>query len=404
MTGARLLHDGEIASLVQRMGVEPQRTGGVLLVDDERLNLTVLRDVLEDRFTVHTAESGDEALRVADRVPLDVVVTDQRMPGMSGVDLLAELRLRHPDLAGIVLTAHTDMQALEAAINRANVFRFIRKPWEPAEILHELEQASAQVAQRRTVERLVTLLAERSEALDSSLKQLRAQQEALLNLERLGTIGRLSAGLTHDLKNVIVALRAAEWEMARTTTAVPLREIMTLGMAGVDNLLRTLQTLQEYSRSGTLDLQLQLIEPSTVVQDTMALSRMDLSFRLRRVSSLVAPNLPSLRVDRQKLTQVFVNLLRNAFHATENGAQVRMAVAARGDDVEFSVEDEGPGVPIELQETIFEPFVSSKGDQGLGLGLYMAKLIVESHRGRIRVRNRPEGGARFEVVLPVSPS
>jgi signal transduction histidine kinase len=78
-----------------------------------------------------------------------------------------------------------------------------------------------------------------------------------------------------------------------------------------------------------------------------------------------------------------------------------MAVEARGDSVEFSVEDEGPGVPPALQERIFEPFVSSKGAQGLGLGLYMARLIVESHRGHISVRNRPEGGARFEVVLPV---
>jgi signal transduction histidine kinase len=396
-----LLQDGEIATLVERMGVEPQRTRGVLLVDDERLNLTVLRDVLEEHYTVHTAESGDEALRLAEQVPLDVVVTDQRMPGMSGVDLLAELRQRHPDLAGIVLTAYTDTQALEAAINRANVFRFIRKPWEAVEILHEVDLAGRQVGQRRTVERLVSLLAARTEALDASLLQLKTQQEALLNLERLGTIGRLSAGLMHDLKNIIVALRAAEWEMARTTTAAPLQEIMTLGMAGVDNLLRTLQTLQEYSRTGTLELQLQHVEPATVVQDTLALSRMDLNYRLRRVTSDVPPLLPSLRADRQKLTQVFVNLMRNALHATESGAGVRMAVEARGDSVEFSVEDEGPGVPPALQERIFEPFVSSKGAQGLGLGLYMARLIVESHRGHISVRNRPEGGARFEVVLPV---
>jgi len=402
MNHPRQLQDAEVASLVERMGVEPQRTRGVLIVDDERLNLTVLRDVLEDHYMVHTAASGEEALRLAEQVPLDVVVTDQRMPGMSGVELLSELRRRRPDLAGIVLTAYTDAQALEAAINQASVFRFIRKPWEAAEILHEIDQAGRQVAQRRTVERLVTLLADRSQALDESLKRLKAQQEAILNLERLGTIGRLSAGLMHDLKNVVVALRAAEWEMARTTTAGPLKEIMTLGMAGVDNLLRTLQTLQAYSRTGTLELQLAAVDPAAVVQDTMALSRMDLSYRTRRVTSLVGSDLPPLQADRQKLIQVFVNLMRNALHATENGAQVTLAVEARGPEIVFSVEDDGPGVPPELQERIFEPFVSSKGDQGLGLGLYMAKLIVESHRGRIAVRNRPEGGARFEVVLPAA--
>jgi signal transduction histidine kinase len=395
-----LIQDREIAALVEQLGVETQRTGGILLVDDEELNLKVLRSFLDEAWHVYEATSGAQALAVGAELPLDVIVTDQRMPGMTGVDMLAEFRKRRPDVAGIVLTGYTDMQALESAINRANVFRFLRKPWEPSDVLQAVEQASAQVVQRRTIEKLVGLLARRSDELHTSLGQLRMQQQLLLRLERLGTIGQLAAGITHDLRNVMVALRTAEWEMAQTAVSPALRETMTVGLAGVDNLLSMLQTIHEYARNGSLTLQIKEVDPAMVVKDAIVISRMDLLFRMRKVECVVGPQLPKLQADRQKLTQVLVNLVRNALHATEDGAGVRVSArAAAGGGVEFAVEDDGPGISREQREKLFQPFASTKGEQGLGMGLYMAKLIVESHHGRIGLADRHRG-ARFEVVLP----
>jgi signal transduction histidine kinase len=396
-----LIGDGELAALVERFGVAPQRTGGVLLVDDEQLNLTVLRSFLEETWTIYEAGSGAEALAIAEQTPLDVVVADQRMPGMTGVELLEELRRRKPEIAGIVLTGYSDMQALESAINRANVFRFLRKPWDPAGIRQAIEQASAGVAQRRTIEKLVGLLARRSDELHASLEELKAQQKLMLDLERLGTIGRLSAGVTHDLRNVMVAMRAAEWEIEQNTVAPELRETMSVGMRGIDNLLRTLKTLHEYGRSGSLALQFGPVEPAAVVNDALVIARMDLLFRLRRVSIGVPAELPPLRADRQKLTQVLVNLIRNALHATRDGEAVRVTARARSrGEVELAVEDDGPGVPAHVRERLFQPFASASGEGGLGMGLWMARLIVEAHRGTIALVDLPRSGARFEVVLP----
>jgi signal transduction histidine kinase len=391
----------EIVRLIERFGVASPRTGGVLLVDDEELNVKVLRGFLEDGWTVHEATSGEQALEIAGRVPLDVVVTDQRMPGMSGVELLEVLRTRRPDVAGIVLTAFADLHALESAINRANVFRFLRKPWEPAEILRAVEQASEHVVQRRAIEQLVTMLAQRSDELRASLEELKAQQEMLLHLERLGTVGRLASGVTHDLKNVMVALRAAQFETTQHPVPPAVNEILTLGLSAVDNLLRTLQTLHEYARTGSLALQLQPVAPATIVQDAVAIARMDLNFKMRRVQCDVSPDLPPLSADRQKLTQVLVNLVRNALQATANGAAVRVTAAVRSaNELELAVEDDGPGIPADARAHLFQPFTSSKGAQGLGMGLYMARLIVESHHGRIDVVDGRLGGARFVVVLP----
>jgi signal transduction histidine kinase len=396
-----LLSDREIAALVERLGVELPRSGGVLLVDDERLNLRVLRGFLEDRWRVHEAESGAEALEIAERVPLDVVIADQRMPGMTGVELLEELRRRRPDVAGIVLTAFADMQALESAINRASVFRFMRKPWEPREIVEAVEQATAFVVQRRTIERLVQLLAERGEELRASLDELRAQQQMLLHLERLGTIGKLSAGVTHDLRNLMVAFRAAEWEMKDADVAPALREIVGLGLTGVDNIVRTLGTLQEFARTGALSLELGAVDPAAVVRDGLAIARMDPAFKFHVVAAVVPEGLPVVRGDRQKLTQVVVNLVRNALHATRHDEAVRVTASARDGGVVIAVEDDGPGVAPEVRARLFEPFASTKGDAGLGLGLYMARLITESHHGQLDLVDRPRG-ARFEVVLPVA--
>ncbi|HEX9049624.1 MAG TPA: hybrid sensor histidine kinase/response regulator [Anaeromyxobacter sp.] len=393
--------DREITELVERFGVEPQSTRGVLLVDDEEMNLRVLRGFLEDDWVIHEASSGVEALYIAEKVPLDVIVADQRMPRMTGVEMLTELRRRRSDIAGIILTAYADMTSMESAINRANVFRFMRKPFEPPDVIQAVAQASADVVHRRTIAKLVQLLARRSDELRRSLDELQIQQQMLLHLERLGTIGKLAAGVTHDLRSLMVAFRAAEWEMQKATIPPALREIVTLGLAGAENMVHTLGTLQEFSRTGKVTLELEAVDPGVVVQDALAIAKMDAVFKLHVVTSEVAPGLPAIRGDRQKLTQVLVNLVRNALHATSPGQKVRVT-AQRGDDgVVLAVEDEGPGVAAEIRERLFQPFTSTKGDQGYGLGLYMARLIVVSHRGRIDLVESPRG-ARFEVVLPAT--
>jgi signal transduction histidine kinase len=396
-----LSNDREIVSLVERLGVEPQQTGGVLLVDDEELNLRALRGFLEDRWQVHVASSGAAGLAIADRVPLDVVIADHRMPGMTGLDMLEELRRRRPDVAGVVLTAFADMQLLESAINRASVFRFLRKPSHPSEIIQTIEQASAAVGQRRTIEKLVRLLAQRGDELRASLEQLQAQQQMLLHLERLGTLGRLTAGVTHDLRNVMVAFRAVEGELDEPGVPRAVREILTLGLGGVDNILRTLQSLHEFSRTGSLAIEPRDVDPAGVVAESLAIARLDPEFKVHVVTADVAPDLPRLRADGQKLTQVLVNLLRNALHATRPDEAVHVIARALPSAVEIAVEDDGPGVSPEIRARLFEPFASAKGEHGLGLGLYMARLIVAAHGGTIELVDRPRG-ARFVVTLPAA--
>jgi len=391
--------DDSLRSLIALHGVGETSSGGILIVDDERPNLTVLRNFLDSGYRVHEAQSGAEALEIAKATELDVVITDQRMPEMTGIELLEVLRDLKPDVAGIVLTGFTDPPALISAINRARVFRFLKKPWQPDDILEAVRQASEHVYQTRAIQKLVSLLARRTEELDASLSQVKSTQRQLLHMERLGTMGRLASGVVHDLRNLMVSLGYVEGVLAQRKIAPDVLESVQVGLQGVGNLVTTLEAMHAFARGGGLSLDLAKIPGAAAVQDAVAISRMDLNFRMHKVAVNVAEGLPAINGDRQKLTQVLVNLIRNALQATPQWKHVSIGAARQGDSIVYSVEDEGPGVPLDLKESLFKPFVSTKGENGLGMGLYMAKLIIDSHQGEIAVLDRPQGGARFEVKL-----
>ena len=396
--------DDNLRSLIALHGVGETRSGGILIVDDEPPNLTVLRGFLESGYTVHEAQSGAAALEIARSVDLDVVIADQRMPEMTGVELLERLREDKPEVAGIVLTGFTDPPALISAINRARVFRFLKKPWEPNDILEAVRHASEHVYQTRAIKRLVGLLSQKTQDLNATLEQVKGAQGQLLHMERLGTMGRLASGVAHDLRNLMISLGYVESVLDSRQAAPDLVETVHVGMQGVTNLIVTLEAMHQFARGDGLHVELGPVAPAAVIADAVAIARMDLSYRMHKVSIEVDPDLPNVRGDRQKLTQVIVYLIRNALQATAQWRRISIQASRSTEGkVVFAVEDEGPGVPSELREAIFQPFVSSKGESGLGMGLYMARLIVETHQGQIVILDRPEGGARFEVRLAPAP-
>jgi two-component system sensor histidine kinase HydH len=392
-----------ISQLAHRHGLGETLTGHVLLVDDEYENLVVLRAFLEGRCTIVEARSATEALNELDRTRFDVVVTDHRMPGMTGVELLEHLSIRAPDTAGILITAFSDTPLLISAINRAAVFRHLKKPWEPDELLAAVAQARAHVRALRSNRRLLELLSQRTDALSAALAALEATQQQVLHMERLSTVGRLTAGITHDLRNVVQAMMLLEQQCAQDTVPAPLKERLHLGVAGMRNLLAGLQGINQFASGGSVALQIERIDPRAVLHDAVVVASMDPLARehpLRGHRSTAS--LPPVRGDRQKLIQVLVNLLRNALQATHRGSAVLLEAYAAQGGVVIAVQDEGDGVAPEVLGRLFEPFVTSKGQQGVGMGLYMARLVAESHGGTLRLAARAGAGsgARFELWLP----
>ncbi len=392
-----------IPELLSKYPVGELLTRRLLLVDDELPNLAVLQAFLETDYEVLTARSGAEALELLARETVDVIIADQRMPEMTGIELLERARATRPDVATIVLTGYSDTPALISAINRARVFRYLKKPWNADEVLDAVSRASEAVAQQRAILRLVELLSARSDELAEALAELREAQKNMLHLDRLATTGRLAAGITHDLRNAMNGLLHLEREINARDADPELVESVTVGVAGVRNLMNALDTMNQFVRQRRMSMAVEYFDPAQVVKDAVTVMRLDLSFRVRRVD-VEAPtgDLPPLFGDRQKLVQVLVNLLRNAVQATEPQQGIAIRVSHSGPDIVYRVEDEGPGFPEDLREHLFQAFVSSKGEQGMGLGLYMSHLIVTSHNGRIACHDRPGGGTIFEIHLPTA--
>jgi len=390
-----------LRQLVEQHGLGGLLSRRILIVDDETPNLDVLAAVLDGAdYTCLTATSGEEALGLALAEPIDLIVADQRMPGMTGVELLAAIRKHKPDVAGLVVTAYTDSPALIAMINQAGVFRLLTKPWRPEELLAALRQASEHVFQVRAIEGLVQRLAHSNEELRDALLALRATQEQLLHMERLSTIGRLTSGVVHDLRNLLTPLLYLAEELPLLPVPEPVRIGVAAGVAGTRNLVEMLTTLKQFARRGQLDLERAPASLPAIVREAQAVLASSRDLRQRRLDVRIPATLPPLLGDHRSLVQALVNLLNNAAEATPAGGRILIEVCVRPEGgVLVAVEDEGPGVPVDRQACLFTPFSTTKGEEGMGMGLYMARLVCEAHGGTIRYCPGEGGGARFELLL-----
>lgn len=116
----------------------------ILLVDDEPEILFSLKGLLRREFELHSAESGRQALEILQQHPIHIIMTDQRMPEMTGVELMGHVKTEHPDAIRMIFTGYADIKAVVDAINNGGLFRYITKPWDPDELIDLLHEAAAE--------------------------------------------------------------------------------------------------------------------------------------------------------------------------------------------------------------------------------------------------------------------
>jgi response regulator RpfG family c-di-GMP phosphodiesterase len=156
----------------------------VLVIDDEEEILQSLRRLLHPEYEVHTASTALEGLEIFRRRPIHVVLSDQRMPEMTGVQVLSWMQEERPETMRILLTGYADIQAVIDAINEGRIFRYIAKPWEPEELLATVRQACIEYRQFAVRERLLYDL--RSHVLEGHTLMRRAREEAFGPLNAAG--------------------------------------------------------------------------------------------------------------------------------------------------------------------------------------------------------------------------
>jgi C4-dicarboxylate-specific signal transduction histidine kinase len=372
----------------------------VLFVDDDESNLLVCEAVCGDEFDVLTAQSGAAALEVMRAHEVAVVVSDQRMPEMSGVELLERIHLEFPDTVRLLVTAYADANAAIDAINRGRVRRYLRKPWEPGELKAEI-----------------------ADGLDRYLtgRRLKELERRLIQTERVYALGIVAAGIGHELRNPIswiaTNLQHSLAELADVDAALAARDIALAG-SKLDEVRAALQdanTGAERVVEIVSAIQLSMVRSSSenelvALEEVARLGLRLVDGDLRRAAHVELEVVSQAVVSgaRTQLCQIVVNLLVNAIHAVSRVPSTRAVIRVRiaSDDrwACLEVADCGPGVPEQDRDRIFDPFFTTKPGVGTGLGLAISRKIAMELGGSLEVdRDRRLGGAVFRLSLPAQP-
>jgi two-component system sensor histidine kinase HydH len=233
------------------------------------------------------------------------------------------------------------------------------------------------------------------------LREIRDLQEKVHRSERLASLGRLAAGVAHEIRNPLSSIKGfAQYFMKRFSGHDEEQGYASVMVKEVDRLNRVITDLLDFAGSKEPRREPQSLE--TIADQVLKLLAPDLEIRKVVVVKEYEPNLPAVSVDRDRISQVFINLLLNALESMEAGGEIRISLRRCGPPpaVEASVSDTGAGIPDGDLEQVFEPFFSRK-KKGTGLGLAIVHQIIESHRGDIRVESRPGKGTVFRIRLPL---
>jgi two-component system sensor histidine kinase HydH len=230
-------------------------------------------------------------------------------------------------------------------------------------------------------------------------EELLASQERLVRSERFAAIGEAAAYVSHEIKNPLMVIGGLAHQVENKEGEPSLKEKLHIIQSEVQRLENFLGDLRDFTRPVTPVMQ--KTDLNEVIHDVDTLMKEEAKNRGINLVERLDPKLPTLTADPNQMKQVVLNLVKNAFEAMESGGRLVLASGADDNQVWFSVEDTGNGMPQEVLEKIFNPFFTTK-KKGTGLGLAVINKIINDHRGSVSVESLPDQGTTFRIMLPVT--
>ncbi len=379
----------------------------ILYVDDEEKSLTSFTRAYGDDFRLFTAANAKEGLNLLEQHAdeIGVLMTDQRMPAEKGVWLLERARQFRPRILRMLVTAYADMDAAIAAVNSGAIYRYINKPWDPAQL---------ELTLRHALE-FFMVQTERDQLLREKMSVLRNMMIA----DRIVSLGLLAAGLSHHIRNSLVAVKTF-LDLAPGKMAEEKQDVASLRnpdfwkeyhqnvqsqVEKINNLLGDLWAASESNAATQFDDEVRLHE---VVAAALSLFREPLAARRIEIENRIPDSLPALHVDKPKFGRLFELLLKEEVATLPAGSRITLAaeLAPGGakPEIVIRISDNGPGLPQEALSVIFDPFVVTDSvPSEYGIHLMACFFIVHHHGGRIDARSEPGQGNRFTLSLPLKP-
>jgi len=382
------------------VNIDPEKN--LLVIDDESSILSSLRRQFRRNYQVHIANSAQEGLEVMKEHSIQVIISDQRMPGLNGSAFFDQVKHDYPDATRLLLTGYADIQAVIEAINDGNIFRYITKPWDPTELDTIVREAFGRHNLIVRNKELVNQLQEANRDLEKRVK-LRTVELTALNKEKDHMIGIVA----HDLRGPLGIIKMCHDVICENLTdTATQKEFLGLINELTEKALRLIDDLLDVSaiETGQLVLENKVVPLKEFLDKVIRLNRRSAEKKGIQLE-LQYEDPDSWTFDRQRIEQVLDNLLGNAFKYSHKDTTVRLVVELDEGRLYFKIFDQGQGIREEDMDKLFTAFQKTStlptgSEQSNGLGLSICKRIVELHGGIIQAQSVYGEGSCFSFWLP----
>ncbi|MCP5487207.1 MAG: response regulator [Verrucomicrobia bacterium] len=394
----------------------------VLYLEDEDLPAEVVLYILQreepQAFQIQRTTSLAATVAALNQNAYDVVLIDLNLPDSEGWETFAAVHRAAPETAVVILTGDPDTEIAVRAVGEGaqdylykhelNVPGLLTRVLHYAVTRHHIDQALR--AANRSLE-------QRNQELQRTMASLEQTRLALVESEKIKSMGQMAAGIAHEIKNPLAIIRmgldylsGAQPEKAPQAIARTLPEMVS----ALDRANTILSEMLDYAAPRAL--QVEAFPLNEVVREALVIMGTSLCTSGIEVLADLDEELPEIELDRQKMIQVMINLIGNASQAMPNGGLLRIRTRRTQFPVDSSdatsegmpeialleVQDSGTGIREEDLEHVFDPFFTTRaGSGGTGLGLSVCKMILDLHGGRLTLQNHPDGGsvATIQFIL-----
>lgn len=353
----------------------------ILYVDDEVNNLLGFKANFRLDYIIHIASNTKEAEKIlAENPNIRIIFCDQRMPDELGVDFLARVRKEYPRPIRILLTAYADMSVVIDAINKGNIFKFVRKPWINEDIISSIEEANKFYI-------ATSLLVVRNEELQKAYDEL----------------DKFAYSISHDLRDPLTGVLSAITYALGYDKVKDIHELLMMMQGSILKLDQYIDSLRDYYLLRRGELLLKDIDFNDVANNLRDFYQV--SVERTQIEFKVEVDQPTnFKSDISLIELIMHNLLSNAFkyqRESEANKFIHVTIKVAKGIATIEVKDNGIGIPAEAKEEIFKLFYrASNQSQGMGFGLYNVNTALIKIQGTIKVESELGKGTKFTIQIP----
>ena len=392
------------------MNQHPLPPAKILIIDDEPSNVRLLERVLElfGGVTWRCTTDPREAIPMFAEFQPDLVLTDLHMPHVDGYEVISEIReLLDGDifLPIVVLTADVSPETRRKAL-RSGASDFITKPLDTTEVQLRIRNL---LENRFLNLRLDETVRQRTSELEDALTQLRTAQEHVVKQERLRALGMMAGGIAHDFNNALTMILGygellLPWFQKNAADSKE-RGYVEHVVTAAQDATHVVSRLKEFYRPAEEGEVRVALDPNQLCEQAVAFTTPKWKARAQAAGVAISVTTDLSSTSRvlgcgPELREVLTNLIFNACDAMPEGGSIVVRTRDVDGDVRIEVADTGVGMSPEVVALCLEPFYTTKGERGTGLGLAVAYGIIQRHGGNIQIESEPGVGTIFALVMP----